>query len=227
MFSKLSVVIILLFLALTGCDENEQIPYTPVSFILNSEASFPYTLQALKNKWVFFETCLMDKKCLTDNTKQCKNVMLPDRANALNRAVGRTNIDAVYFLVNVAKTDVNSVTGVYKETPLIIAAYYGSEQHIKIAKFLIAHGADVNAIGATGTPTALMTAIWKNNTEFVRFLLKNGADPSLTSEGRKEGAACKVARANERSEIVPIIPGCCSLIAHEPDHIPGLLKACP
>jgi ankyrin repeat protein len=227
MLSKYTTIIVLLSVALGGCDDRKQSPYAPVSYYLSSEASFPYTIQTLKNRWFYCEKCLNDKKCLPGNVQQCQNITLPDRANALNKAVGRANLDAIDFLVNVAKTDVNSVTGIYRETPLIISSYYGSGAHIKIAEFLISRGANVNALDASGNPTALMTAIWKNNIEFVRFLLKNGADPSLTSEGRKEGAACKVAIAYKRSEIIPIIPGCCSLIAYEPDRMQGVLNKCP
>lgn len=227
-FLGLGITLVFLILSLlTGCDDNKIPSYRPINFLLSTEASSHDTLQALEKKWLFCERCLNDKKCLSNNVHECKTVTIPDRENALGKAIHGSNIEAVHFLVDVAKTDINKASGEYKYTPLMISAYYGDDKNLAIARFLISRGADINGIrDIQPNSTALMIAIWKNNTEFVRFLLKNGADPSLTSEGKKEGAACKVARANERSEIVPIIPGCCSLIAHEPDRIPGLLKAC-
>lgn len=50
-------------------------------------------------------------------------------------AVTTANTEAVYFLVNKAKANVNGVTGEYNETPLIIAAYYGTKKHKEIADF--------------------------------------------------------------------------------------------
>lgn len=96
---------------------------------------------------------------------------LKDRGEALSLAVGRANKEAVYFLVNAAKTDVNGVTdGEYPATPLMISAYCGTHELQEITGFLISHGADINK-KTTPTPfgTVLLTAIWKNKIEFSKF----------------------------------------------------------
>ncbi|WP_240196760.1 ankyrin repeat domain-containing protein [Salmonella enterica] len=127
-----------------------------------------------------------DFQCKFDYVEQCKSVTIPERNNALSVAVTHANTEAVYFLVNQAKTDVNGITGRYHETPLMIAAYYGTKKHQEIASFLISRGANVNAIDLTKM-TILQTAIWKNNMDFVKMLLENGADPSLTYNGKRKG----------------------------------------
>jgi ankyrin repeat protein len=219
---------ILTFTLIAGCDDKSISNQTPRNFLLSTEASFPDTLPVLKQRWLFCKQCLNGKECQPTNVHECKTVTLPDRENALAKAIHDRNTEAVYFLVDDAKTDVNKISGEYRYTPLMITAYYGDVRSLQVAQFLISRGASVNYIrNVNANSTALMIAIWKNNIEFVRFLLKNGADPSLTSEGRKEGAACKVAIAYKRSEIIPIIPGCCSLIAYEPDRMQGVLNKCP
>ncbi|WP_437890879.1 ankyrin repeat domain-containing protein [Phytobacter sp. V91] len=133
----------------------------------------------------------------------------------------------MYFLVDVAKTDVNGVTGDYQETPLMIAAYYGTIKHQQIAGFLIRHGANVNATSPVYINSALITAIWKNNVEFARFLLKNGADPSVSGFGRKESYACKYAIRKGRPKIIPYIPDCCSLVEKNSRWIRDVGYYCP
>lgn len=71
--------------------------------------------------------CLNEPSCKYEDVKQCRNITLPSRDEALSKAIGRANIGAVHFLVDIAKTDVNGVTGRYQNTPLIVAAYYGTK----------------------------------------------------------------------------------------------------
>ncbi|EAA6223069.1 ankyrin repeat domain-containing protein [Salmonella enterica subsp. salamae] len=155
------------------------------NFSLSSVASFPSLIDELKNRWFFCEKSLNSTQCDYNDVKQCETVTLPDRNEALNLAVGRANTEAVYFLVNTTKADINSTMGEYNETPLIVCAYYGTEEHRKIADFLISHGANINAIASPPTDTALITAIWKYNIEFAKLLLKKRADPSITASGKK------------------------------------------
>ncbi|HCP1770044.1 TPA: ankyrin repeat domain-containing protein [Escherichia coli] len=186
------------------------------NFYLSPVAWSPSSIGMLKERWFFCEKCLHDKKCQINDVKQCNAITLPDRSEALGAAVERNNTEAVNFLVNIAKTDVNEPIGDYKETPLMIAAYYGSEGHQNIASFLISHGANVNAIkNSSPTSTALLTAIWKNNKNFAKFLIENGANPSLTANGEKYGYACRYALAGGNVDFIPIIPGCCNLIKND------------
>ncbi|WP_167456030.1 ankyrin repeat domain-containing protein [Buttiauxella izardii] len=197
------------------------------NYFLSPWASSAKSINGLKRTWYFCERCLSTGKCEDDDIKQCKTVTLPDRNNALDVAVGTANIEAIFFLVNVAKTDVNISTGDSHRTPLMSAAYYGTKKHQEIAEFLLLHGANINAVREESPiNTALLVAIWKNNLEFAKLLIQKGADPSLISTGKKEHAACKVALGYNRREIAPIIPGCCSLIAQNPELMIGAKNIC-
>lgn len=197
---------LLLFLALAvvACDDGER------NFYISPLASSPATIGGLKSRWYYCEGCLKNNQCKSDYVKQCKEVMMLDKNNALDVAVASANVEGVYFLMDVAKADVNKISNDYKGTPLMIAAYYGTKEHQEIAKLLISRGANINAVrNIQPNSTALLIAIWKNNTNFVNFLLKKGADPSLTASGKKKDAACKIAIAHQRTEIIPLIDGCC------------------
>lgn len=60
-------------------------------------------------------------------------------------------------------------------TPLILACYRGN---IAVAKFLVQYSKTVNVTSNMGTP--LMAATYKLQTEIVKLLLDNKADPNLT-----------------------------------------------
>lgn len=200
----------LVTLSLVACDNHER------NFYITPLASSPTTISGLKARWYFCEECMNDIKCQEEDVNQCKKVMIPDKNNALDAAIRSANTEAVYFLVDVAKADVNGILDNYNGTPLMTAAYYGTAQHQKIAEFLISRGANVNATRKSPPiDTALLIAIWKNNTEFAVFLLKHGADPSLTSAGKKEGTACIRALVKNNRELISVIPNCCPLIAKE------------
>lgn len=202
--------LLLVVLSLVACDDREG------NFYISPLASSPVTINALEARWHFCEECLSDGKCNRDDIEQCKKVMLPDKNSALDAAIRGGNTAAVYFLVDVAKADVNGVLDNYNGTPLMTAAYYGTKEHQKIAEFLISRGANVNATRKSPPiDTALLIAIWKNNTEFAVFLLKNGANPSLTSIGEKDGNACMRALKKNNKELISAIPDCCSFIARK------------
>ncbi|EGK3405308.1 ankyrin repeat domain-containing protein [Salmonella sp. 741265052_HSA] len=217
------VVVFILAYIMTVCDlygdDNQH------DFRLGLIAGSIASVDELKERWFFCEKCLNDFQCKFDYVEQCKSVTIPERNNALSLAVTHANTEAVYFLVNQAKTDVNGITGRYHETPLMIAAYYGTKKHQEIASFLISRGANVNAIDLAKM-TILQTAIWKNNMDFVKMLLENGADPSLTYNGKKEGAACMTAIRRKRFEFISIIPGCCSLVKDNSELIPNNVYVC-
>lgn len=159
------------------------------NYSLDSVASFPDDVNKLKEIWCFCDKCLNDESCKNYDVEQCKNVTIPSRSEALSKAVGRANTEAVYFLVDEAKTNVNDVTGEYKETPLIIAAYYGTKEHQNIAEFLLLRGADINKTYPAVGRNALGVANWKNNTDFAEFLLRHGAKPSTVIQRKKASAS--------------------------------------
>ena len=213
----------MVIMLLISCEEYK----SKQSFYLSPVSVSPTTVKELKKRWFFCEKCLNSEGCKPDDVEQCKSVTIPDRDEALNYAIERANVEAVYFLVDVAKANVNGVTGIYEETPLMIAAYYGTIKHQQIADFLIHHGADVNATSPTSIDSALITAIWKNNIKFAIFLLESGADPSVTNAGKKEGYACKYAIKKSQSEVIPYIPGCCSLVERDSRWIRDVGCFCP
>ena len=79
-------------------------------------------------------------------------------------------------------------------TPLILASYYN---RIEIAKILLAHQADINAISNMGT--ALMAATYKGDLEMVNFLLDNKANPNITD--KKSTTALHLACIFNKTEI--------------------------
>lgn len=61
-----------------------------------------------------------------------------------------------------------------KHSPLILACYRGN---IEVAKFLVKNVKDINYCSDMGT--ALMAATYKNQTELVKALLENNANPNI------------------------------------------------
>ncbi|MGX9741893.1 ankyrin repeat domain-containing protein [Pseudocitrobacter corydidari] len=178
MLLKLIMLFSMFFIPLlAGCSMFDDV--FEKNYSLSSVASFPDDVDELKKIWFFCERCLSDEQCENHDIKQCRDVTIPSRDEALSKAVGRANVEAVYFLVDVAKTDVNGITGKYKETPLIIAAYYGTQVHQDIAEFLLLHGADINKTYPAIGRNPLGVARWKHNVDFVNFLLKHGAEPAV------------------------------------------------
>ncbi|EEO7878347.1 ankyrin repeat domain-containing protein [Salmonella enterica] len=216
-------MVTLLHCYIVSCDAYE----SEKNLSLTSVASSPLAISELKERWSFCERCLKNNMCKQKEFHQCSSVTIKERNEALSLAVGSANIEAVHFLVEVTQADVNSITGRYNETPLIIAAYYGTAKHREIANYLLSHGADIDAIAKSPIDTALITAIWKNNIKFAKLLLEKGANPLLSGVGLKEGYACKYAIQKKQAEIVPFIPNCCSLIEQNSHWITDVGYFCP
>ncbi|WP_250133760.1 ankyrin repeat domain-containing protein [Citrobacter freundii] len=218
---KIATLIFTLFIA--SCDAYE----VERNLSLISVASSPLAIRELKERWFFCDRCLKNNMCKQKEFHQCSSVTIKERNEALSLAVESANIEAVHFLVEVAQADVNSITGRYNETPLIIAAYYGTAKHRDIANYLLSHGANVDAIAKSPIDTALITATWKNNIIFAKLLLEKGANPSLSDVGLKEGYACRYAIQKKQAEILPSIPSCCSLVEQNPHWITEVGYFCP
>ncbi|MBY5334576.1 ankyrin repeat domain-containing protein [Rhizobium leguminosarum] len=72
-------------------------------------------------------------------------------------------------------------------TPLMVA---GEENHVALATFLLAEGADVGHAEVHGY-TPITRAIWKGNTDIVRLFKRHGAPcPPVRRIGEKEYTKC-------------------------------------
>jgi ankyrin repeat protein len=97
---------------------------------------------------------------------------MPRYLSVLHLAVVLRNIKAVQYLIEKG-AEVDIRTGMYNRTPLHIAIYRGENQ---IAEFLIASGADINAIdeGCDGNRTPLDFAL-ETGSDIQHLLIQNGA----------------------------------------------------
>ena len=102
---------------------------------------------------------------------------LGDNMGYLGCAASSAGLEMVQLLVEAgAEVDGTYWNGV---TPAMDAAYVS----VRILKYLTEKGADINArSGYNDTP--LMYAVWGKNRECVEFLLSEGADDSVVSEGQ-------------------------------------------
>ena len=102
---------------------------------------------------------------------------LGDNMGYLGCAASSAGLEMVQLLVEAgAEVDGTYWNGV---TPVMDAAYVS----VRILKYLTEKGADINArSGYNDTP--LMYAVWGKNRECVEFLLSEGADASVVSEGQ-------------------------------------------
>ena len=102
---------------------------------------------------------------------------LGDNMGYLGCAASSAGLEMVQLLVEAgAEVDGTYWNGV---TPAMDAAYVS----VRILKYLTEQGADINArSGYNDTP--LMYAVWGKNRECVEFLLSEGADASVVSEGQ-------------------------------------------
>lgn len=87
-----------------------------------------------------------------------------------------------------------------KATALHAAAYAGRTE---AAELLIKYEIDINKQGPYNGYTALHDAIWQDNLEIVKLLLKANADLSLLSNDGK--SAMDFAKSKHRKEIIALI----------------------
>lgn len=114
-----------------------------------------------------------------------KNSYPPFKADDLGQFLSSSNHeDPVKLLHSQSRADelnAQQIAGQVKNngyTPLALAEF--STNHNKMIQLLIAHGADVNLRGITGT-TPLYWAILRGQKDDEKFLLDHGADPNLTN----------------------------------------------
>ena len=121
--------------------------------------------------------------CVTEspNGKEMRNVLiahgmdqnLPSKLemSPLHKAVYFREIDTIKSLIN-AQTDVNSQDMPFKNTPLILASFYG---YADVAQLLFEYGAKVNVTNDKGF-TPLHRACYSGHLNIVEWLLNCGAD---------------------------------------------------
>jgi ankyrin repeat protein len=95
-----------------------------------------------------------------------------DSLNSVLKAVSQTADFSLYPAIDV------SSRGIFKDTPLHIAAVWGN---IDAGKILLDAGADINAKGENGF-TALQEAVQQRNRPFVEFLLTRGASVKIQND---------------------------------------------
>jgi quinoprotein dehydrogenase-associated probable ABC transporter substrate-binding protein len=150
------------------------------------------------------------------------NAATSDGATPLAFAIVENKMKAALALID-AGASVNAPSGAMGLTPLMVTAgrqeteltleagrheveNVSGDAHypdpLQIARVLIAHKADVNAVSKSGA-TALMLAAAHNNPPVVGLLLQSGADPSKRSPDKK--TALDLAVENGNDSVVSLI----------------------
>ena len=148
--------------------------------------------------------------------------------------IAENNLDSFKFFLDEVKIDPNIILDdEYNKSPLDVISYYRGGYSLEMAKLLVERGADVNHISGAAARTPLLRAIWKKNNPVARYLLQNGADPTIKSD--RGFNACIFAHRWSNYEIMPDLPGCCERIMNiESDAVlveeklrpPELVKYC-
>jgi len=86
-------------------------------------------------------------------------------------------------------------------TPLALAEF--ASDHNKMMQLLVAHGADVNLRGITGT-TPLFWAVLRDQKDDLKFLLDHGADPNLANSFGDTPLICAV-QLSYLSMVAPLV----------------------
>ena len=121
-------------------------------------------------------------------------------SSALHAAVRAGNLKEIERLVAAgASVDGRDQLG---STPLMLAAWSG---HAEVARFLLAHGADVNALSKETRSTALEYAVITAHSELVRVLLAAGA--RVDFRYRDEQTVLHLAATREDPQIVELLLG--------------------
>jgi quinoprotein dehydrogenase-associated probable ABC transporter substrate-binding protein len=143
-------------------------------------------------------------------------------ATPLAFAIAQSNLKSALVLID-GGAQVNTKSTALGLTPLMVAAgrepveysisggrheveNFSLDPHypdtLQVARALIAHGADVNAVSSSGV-TALMLAAAHDSTPIVGLLLQSGADPSKRSPEGK--TALDIATENDNDTVVSLI----------------------
>ncbi|HYE85602.1 MAG TPA: ankyrin repeat domain-containing protein [Vicinamibacterales bacterium] len=137
------------------------------------------------------------KKLLKDGADV--NAAQGDGMTALHWAALNGDAELASMLLY-AGANVGAKTRIGGYTPLHLAAQVGAANVIAP---LVAAGAAVSATTATGT-TPLMQAAHSGNTDAVRMLIENGADPNVTETANGQ-SALMFAAAADRVDVVKLL----------------------
>ena len=104
---------------------------------------------------------------------------------ALSQACEDRHVDLVKYLVETAGADPN-VLGANNNPPLYHAVKdgYKKTNALKLAKYLVKHGAEVNKVDKKQKNTPLHAAAIAGDLEVVKFLVKSGADVNARGDKR-------------------------------------------
>ena len=112
------------------------------------------------------------------------NFCIAQKRSKLHEPAGKGDLATVKEIIDAgAKIDKKDIAG---QTPLMYAAEAGG---IEMVKYLVEHGADVNAeSGNKGRGTPLIYAAAGNQIEVVMYLLENNADINGVTKSQNETA---------------------------------------
>lgn len=192
--SKTFIIILPLIVFMQGCYSGVRI----------SAAGSDY--DEVRRRWEYCEKCLNQKDCF--NRAECEENTPEKLKYSLSRAISTGKLDTVRYLIEVVGVDVNTPLDSFQDTALHDSAHYGGKQDDEITRYLVSKGANVNAIGTSHARTPLLSAIWKHSNVSARFLLSQGADPSIPSD--RGWNACIYAHRWSNWDIMPDLPGCCA-----------------
>jgi ankyrin repeat protein len=198
----------LMVLFLWGCS------HSTAKTTLNLAKLYP-NLQEIDLALKFCDQCNLDGAC--SKKQECSEQPKLVRS-VVNSFFSRANLDAVKYFIEKRNLSVDFGLDDNGETPLMMTAYYSSNQHFKMANYLIEHGADIDLLQKSGKRSAINTAVWKKNYKVAILLLAHGA---------KEEYTCEMAvplmhlenpnklLQSEFFEIMPYMKGCCEFISNK------------
>jgi hypothetical protein len=127
------------------------------------------------------------------------NVTVDKLTEAVPSLEDNPNIDKVISLFNFIKTyrdpneehikklelnsDILDMRNKSGDTPLMVAALH---KNLKVMKFLVENGAEVNTVNENSGDTALMLAVSEGYKDIVKFLIEKGANVNAVSFERNE-----------------------------------------
>jgi ankyrin repeat protein len=123
----------------------------------------------------------------------------------LHKIVESGDIELAKYLIDLDVNLIDTVDELYGRTPLIICASKKTSEHLKIAKYLLDCGCDVNvqANYKWKNWSALMTACFYGNPDMVQLLIN--ANATLQLEDANGSTAWQIAFENYQQECIAVL----------------------